>query len=982
MAKHPYFSLPRPALAVCLLFSLPLLASAATFAVNTTGDSVDVHPGDGVCLDVLGRCSLRAAVMEADALAGADTIDLTAIDDPNAPIVLTLPGVDESYAATGGDPAWTVAGTPDPAIGDLDLTDSVTILGAGPDKTVVEWPASVKSAPATGDRIFDIQTLGTAISVQISGLTVRNGVTPAAVDVATTPEGLIWKFKRNGAGIAIGGGASMELVDPTIEHGQCGSGGHGGSHGGGEGEDCGGETGISTVLTDVWLLDNQSGGDGGGLYNTAPLTLGNSIISGNSAKSKGGGMYNGAELLMFDTTIGTVPGFPVPNTAKHGGGLFDGAFHQTHIRDSAITGNKATNGGGIAGRRRVLMYLVNTTISGNTAAEAGGGITTNGQAVLENLTIADNTVTAPGEGGIGAGINAFAMGSFTFVNTLLANNTLQGASPQTSNCGCSGDAACSVTVMRSVGHNLADDSSCFLDPAHGDLPQTDPLLQPLADNGGSTPSHSLVMSSPAVDAGSDSQCPNNDQRGGLRPADGDLDGSFGCDIGAYELFTHTADLHIEDVVAPDRVFTGDPVMLSIVVHNDPAATAAASAVAIDTDALPTGFAVSEAAYDAPGGSGSCTLAGGAVSCMVGDLGVGESATVNVLGSISSPGEYPVTARVASAAPLDPLPANNEDHVHVLAIGASDLAVSAGSVGAPVDVGSTATIPFEILNQGPDTASGLRLLVSFSDGLTYTVSSLPGTCAVSVDDGSVLCTLDAVPAGGRVSGSVAVRADKETAAIMSLAVDADQRDVDTGNSSVEVGMTLQGLSDLSLDAGFAPAESSPQVPVPFQFQVYNHGPASADSATVVARLPVGLVYAGSSSACTANGQDVTCTTGPLLADASTLGAFLVQAAQPGNYTVSASVFATKTDPVSGDNSANTTLSVKAGSLPGADASSPGGGGCAYRADGAFDPGLLIVLGLAVAGAWRRQADAVRSRRGRVRSCGLRPWRDRAPDRRDG
>src|SRR5437868_2290061 len=50
----------------------------STFTVNTVLDTVDVNPGDGLARDASGRTSLRAAVMEANALAGADTINLPA----------------------------------------------------------------------------------------------------------------------------------------------------------------------------------------------------------------------------------------------------------------------------------------------------------------------------------------------------------------------------------------------------------------------------------------------------------------------------------------------------------------------------------------------------------------------------------------------------------------------------------------------------------------------------------------------------------------------------------------------------------------------------------------------------------------------------------------------------------------------------------------------------------------------------------------
>src|SRR5581483_1971503 len=50
-------------------------APLAAFTVNSTGDQSDLSPGDGVCLTANGDCTLRAAIEEANALAGADTIN-------------------------------------------------------------------------------------------------------------------------------------------------------------------------------------------------------------------------------------------------------------------------------------------------------------------------------------------------------------------------------------------------------------------------------------------------------------------------------------------------------------------------------------------------------------------------------------------------------------------------------------------------------------------------------------------------------------------------------------------------------------------------------------------------------------------------------------------------------------------------------------------------------------------------------------------
>src|SRR5438445_11883528 len=101
---------------MCLLAAASL-GRGATFMVDDFTDAVDMTPADNMCLTAGGKCTLRAAVQQANALAGADTIML-----PAGTYTLTISGLCEDGAATG----------------DLDITDDLTITGAGAATTIID----------------------------------------------------------------------------------------------------------------------------------------------------------------------------------------------------------------------------------------------------------------------------------------------------------------------------------------------------------------------------------------------------------------------------------------------------------------------------------------------------------------------------------------------------------------------------------------------------------------------------------------------------------------------------------------------------------------------------------------------------------------------------------------------------------------------------------------------------------------------------
>jgi hypothetical protein len=172
------------------------------------------------------------------------------------------------------------------------------------------------------------------------------------------------------------------------------------------------------------------------------------------------------------------------------------------------------------------IKLTNVTVSGNRATEGAGILKGSdpGNAyftlTIENATIADNTITSGTSAG---GITNSCCGVTFIRNTILANNS-------NANCGNSG-------TLTSYGFNLDSGNTCGF-AGTGDQSNTDPKLGPLQENGGPTQTHALFQDSPAIDAVNTTECPLTDQRGNARPADGDGNGTFICDIGAYELSTN------------------------------------------------------------------------------------------------------------------------------------------------------------------------------------------------------------------------------------------------------------------------------------------------------------------------------------------------------------------------------------------------------------------------------------------------------------
>ena len=467
---RPWSIRARMSLAMALFF--PIACHATTFVVTTNADG-----NNGACTVAL--CTLRDAVIAANANPGADIITLPSNANP---YILTLTGVNEQAAATG----------------DLDVTDDLTIMGGGAATTIIDGNATDRVFEVIGDKAFTL-----------NGVTVRNGSTATST------------LKSGGGILALAG--ITTLVNSTLTSNNSSTGPGGAIRAGtlvltnstlsqNTSADQGGAVfaGSATIAGSTITNNHSTGDQGGGLFLiNGATTVTSSTISANTSTEEGGGIYvNGSTNVnspaLLTITDSTISGNST--TASSGGGMYLLSFANVNITGTTISGNTAggnTDGGGIYAGANVT--LLNSTVSGNTAGREGGGIQLSNSAAtatIQSSTIASNTATNGGN-------LSNRSGTMSIKNTIVANPVTGG--------NCNGTITDAGTNLQFPG------TTCG-----AAITAANPLLGPLANNGGSTQTHALLTGSPAINAASGCPPPTTDQRGVARPI------GPACDIGSFE----------------------------------------------------------------------------------------------------------------------------------------------------------------------------------------------------------------------------------------------------------------------------------------------------------------------------------------------------------------------------------------------------------------------------------------------------------------
>ena len=601
----------------------------------------------------LGVTTLREAITQADAdpanqyvinfnLAVKATIDLTSrLPDLNNNIVLEGPGA--SDLTVQRDPSavpfsvFTVDGGVTVSLSGITIAggDAVTSgAGGGLDNSgtlTVSNSVFANNSARFGNSAGGLYNEpGGSLTVSDSSFTENSGGKGGGLDNEGTATVSDSTFTSNstvfgyGEGGGLYNGGTLTVSDSTFTGNNAGNHGGGlansgtatvsgssftsnyGDHGGGLAN-----SGTATVSGSSFT-SNHATDFGGGIENPGTATIINSVFSSNSVgngSSVGGGLYNSGTATVIGST------FTSNSVYFYGGGLYNFQGTATVI-GSTFTSNSATiyeggYGGGLYNFQGTAT-VIGSTFTSNSASADGGGLANYGTATLTNCTVSGNTSQHVG-GGIA---NRVGGGNLTLNNTIVAGNTSTGTSDNdifgqvqpTSAFNLIGDGSGIVNLTDLEESALSNLIGTTTDPLN-------PLLGPLADNGGPTLTMALLPGSPAIDAGSNTLAVDadgnplaTDQRGPGFPRKL----GHSVDIGAYEFAPLSQTISFGPL--PNQTYGVAPITLS----------------ATDTSGLPVSFSVI---------SGPATLSGSVL-------------TVTGAGNVVVEASQPGNATYFAAPPVD------------------------------------------------------------------------------------------------------------------------------------------------------------------------------------------------------------------------------------------------------------------------------------------------------------------------------------------
>ena len=379
-----------------------------------------------------------------------------------------------------------------------------------------------------------------------------------------------------------------------------------------------------------------------------------------------------------------------------------------------------------------------------------------------------------------------------------------------------------------------------------------------------------------------------------------------------------ADLSVTKRDAPDPVAAGDTLTYIVTVASN--GPSLATNVTL-TDILPAAVIFGSATPS----QGHCDQTSGIVTCILGAITSGASATATI--TVAPTGSTTITNTVSvTGDELDPVSVNNSASQSTAVTPKADLSVSKADNPDPVAAGDRLTYTFTVRNSGPSDATGVTLTDLLPAGVSFqSATSSQGSCVAT---SAVTCTLGTLSSGDNTTVTIVVTPNSAGDITNTASVTADQGDPDLGNNTASVTTTVNPsgpgplpppgppvsplpVSDLVLTKTHAPDPVLLGGNVTYTLTAVNKGPSIATGVTLTDSLP-GIVSFVSSTAsqgnCSEAGGIVTCIIGALNSKDNATVTIVVRPRRVGTIANTATLTSKGSDPDLGDNIALQTTTV--------------------------------------------------------------------------
>ena len=286
------------------------------FTVDSALDEPDIDVGDGICRSAGGACTLRAAVMEANAQSASSVV----VNLPSRTYFVTQP-IDNLHPGVGGSFVLSAS-----SFG----STTVSIVGTDAAQTIIDGSLI--------DRLFTIEG---ARNVTFANLTIRNGFATATQGggiwnngTLTLDHVVVTKCRAvEGGGIFNGSSGTLSIVDSSIADNVANFGG--------------GLLSAGTIDISTSTFAANAAAEGGGIYAEGNAYLTNATIAGNHATDNGGGIVSdlaaNAVISIYNTTIAYNYADSDADNAGSGGGVYVHSGNLFNLFNTLVAGNYHIN---------------------------------------------------------------------------------------------------------------------------------------------------------------------------------------------------------------------------------------------------------------------------------------------------------------------------------------------------------------------------------------------------------------------------------------------------------------------------------------------------------------------------------------------------------------------------------------------------------------------------------------------------------------